>query len=371
MGGCMQWDYDTPAGDITAREGDLFIINEGNFQYGNATLGIYDPTTAAVTHEAFIRANGMRLGDVAQSMTINGDKAWIVVNNSHVVFALDRFTLQERGRIENLTSPRYIYFVNDRKAYITQLWDNRIFIVDPRRYTVTGYITVEGMTPATGSTEQILPWGDDVIVNCWSYNNRIIKIDTATDRITASLEVGMQPRSMAIDNRGKLWVLTDGAPDGGYNGSIDSATDGTSAAAEGPALVCIDCETFTIERRMRFKSDDAPSSLTTNTAGDTLYWLNKGVYRAAVTMQSLPAEAFIPPRGTRYYGLTIQPSTGDIYVADAIDYQQSGTVYIHNSRGIETGSFKTGINPGAFTWNTDPTSLTLSADPPSASNTTL
>ena len=154
FGSCMKWDYGEME-NFSASASGLFITNEGNFQYGNATLSYYDPATKKVENEVFYRANAMKLGDVAQSMTIHNDLGWIVVNNSHVVFAIDLRTFKEVGRITNLTSPRYIHFVSDEKAYVTQLWDNRIFIVNPRRYEITGYIECPGMTPGSGSTEQM------------------------------------------------------------------------------------------------------------------------------------------------------------------------------------------------------------------------
>lgn len=39
-----------------------FSMNEGNFQYGNATLSYYDPETKKVENEIFYRANAMKLG---------------------------------------------------------------------------------------------------------------------------------------------------------------------------------------------------------------------------------------------------------------------------------------------------------------------
>ena len=173
LGGCMKWDY-ADMEEFAATGPGLFITNEGNFQYGNATLSYYDPATKKVENEVFYRANAMKLGDVAQSMTIHNDLGWIVVNNSHVVFAIDLRTFKEVGRITNLTSPRYIHFVSDEKAYVTQLWDNRIFIVNPRRYEITGYIECPGMTPGSGSTEQMVQYGQYVYVNCWSYQNRLL-----------------------------------------------------------------------------------------------------------------------------------------------------------------------------------------------------
>ena len=198
LAGCMKYDYSLPDdmgyGELPEASGDgLFIINEGNFMYGNATLSYYDPAAHTVQNEVFARANGMKLGDVAQSMTIHGDLGWIVVNNSHVIFAIDLKTFREVGRITGLTSPRYMHFVSDTKAYVTQIWDSRICIIDPQRYEVTGYIDCPGMTPENASTEQMVQIGDYVYVNCWSYQNRLLKIDTRTDRIVAQLEVGIQP----------------------------------------------------------------------------------------------------------------------------------------------------------------------------------
>ena len=130
--GCMKWDYGMEEEFHVAGKG-LFITNEGNFQYGNATLSFYNPATKEIENEIFYRANAMKLGDVAQSMVIRDGIGWIVVNNSHVVFAIDIHTFKEVGRITNFTSPRYIHFISDEKAYVTQIWDNRIFIVNPKR----------------------------------------------------------------------------------------------------------------------------------------------------------------------------------------------------------------------------------------------
>ncbi|MDE6742027.1 MAG: YncE family protein [Muribaculaceae bacterium] len=326
--------HPTPEGD----DGTLFILNEGNFQYSNATLSFYSPETREVTNEAFIKANGMKLGDVAQSMTIHNDKGWIVVNNSNVIFAIDPLTVKEKGRIENLTFPRYIHFLNDSKAYVSQLWDNRIAIVDPSSYSITGHIEVPGMKPGSGSTEQMVGYGDYVFCNCWSYQNRIIKIDTRTDEVVGSLEVGIQPNSLVIDRYGKLWTVTDG----GYEGS--------PFGYEAPTLVKIDAETFTIEKRFSFSLGDTCSEICINADKDRIYWINDDIWAMDVTASAPPSTPLLKAKGTLYYGLTVAPVSGDIYVADAIDHQQSGRIYRYSREATLIDQFTVGINPGAFCW---------------------
>ena len=182
FGSCMKWDYGEME-DFSVSASGLFITNEGNFQYSNATLSYYDPATCEVENEVFYRANGFKLGDVAQSMVIRDGIGWIVVNNSHVIFAIDINTFKEVGRITGFTSPRYIHFLSDEKAYVTQIWDYRIFIINPKTYEITGYIECPDMDMESGSTEQMVQYGKYVYVNCWSYQNRILKIDTETDKV--------------------------------------------------------------------------------------------------------------------------------------------------------------------------------------------
>ncbi|MBP3565868.1 MAG: YncE family protein [Alistipes sp.] len=335
--GCMKWEYEDGESFATSGAG-LFVINEGNFQYGNASLSYYNPATKTVENEVFYRANAMKLGDVAQSMTLYGDTGWIVVNNSHVIFAIDPTTFKEKGRIENLTSPRYIHFLSDEKAYVTQLWDNRIFIVNPKRYEITGYIECPAMTMESGSTEQMVQWGKYVFVNCWSYQNRILKIDTTTDKVVAELEVGIQPTSLVLDCYGKLWTITDG----GYEDS--------PYGYEAPSLYRIDAETFTIEKQFRFAKGDAPSEVQLNGRGDKLYWINNDVWAMDVTADRIPVKPFIPYSDTLYYGLTIDPRSGEVYVADAIDYVQAGKIYRYSEQGERLDEFYAGITPGAFCW---------------------
>lgn len=334
---CMKWEYGTDE-DITIPGHGLYVACEGNFQYGNATLSFYNPVTDSVSNELFYKANGMKLGDVAQSMTMHDGKLWIVVNNSHVIFSVDANTLKETGRIVNLPSPRFIHFITDEKAYVTQLWDNRIYIVNPRNHRITGSIEVPGMNRESGSTEQMVQCGKYVYCTCWSYQNKVLKIDSETDRIVAQAPVGLQPKSIVLDINNGLWVMTDG----GFNGS--------PAGHEAPAICLLDTADMSIKRKIRFNLDDTPTDMQMNASRDTLYWINNDIWRMCVNDLRIPGEPVIKSPGSRFYQLTVSPYDGDIYAADAIDYQQPGIVYRYTSSGLFKSKFRTGVTPSDFCW---------------------
>lgn len=344
LSGCMEKPSSVnPLPDVVPEQGHgLFILCEGTFQAGNSSLSFYDTETGQVSANVFSSANdGAKLGDVGQSMTMHDGTLWVVVNSSHVIFAVDPVTFKEKGRITSseMTSPRYIHFVSDDKAYVSQLYDNRILVVDPRTYSVTGTIET-GIENGTASVEQMVSCGDHVIANCWSYQKDIIKIDPRTDKVTDVLEVGVQPQSVCLDADGMLWVLTDG---GGWPEN--------PAGYEAPRLVKVDPEKFEIEKSYSFALGDYPSELQSDAAGENLYFLNGGkVWKMSSDAEALPSSPYIDFDGDAPYALAVCPWNSDVYVADAVDYSQNGAVVRYSADGTVLDEFRTGICPGSFCW---------------------
>lgn len=338
---CAKSPIDTVFFDFTGNSG-VYIVNEGNFMYGNSSLSFYDPITKRVVNHVFQARNGAPLGDVAQSMIIWNNLGFIVINNSGKIYIIDSSTAEYKGQITGLSSPRYIHVINSQKAYITDLYARKITIFNPTTFEKTGIIKVGNSKSEFNqhSTEQMIQYKNLVFTNCWSYDNKILVIDSNTDQLVDSIEVLKQPNSMVIDRNNKIWVITDG----GFEGS--------PYGYEQAGLLKIDAETREIERSFRFTLGDHPLNLCINPSKDTIFFLNRHVWKMSVTEKRLPEKPFIASEYTSstggFYSLGIDPVSSEIYLGDAIDHRQNGMVRRYASSGKLIDEFKVGISPGDF-----------------------
>lgn len=331
----------------------LFITNEGNFMYGTASLSYYDIQNKTVENNVFLRTNGIKLGDVAQSMTIHKGLGYIVVNNSSVIFVIDIRTFELVKILKGFTSPRYIHFVNDEKAYVTDLYAFAITVFNPKTLEITKRIKTDIPGKTSPSTEQMVQYKNYVFTNCWSYDNKILVIDTDTDTAVGYIEVGKQPTSLVIDRNNKLWTITDG----GYEGS--------PYGQEAPALYKVDAETRRVEDVFAFEMGDRGSEICMNDTRDSIFFIRSRkeidngrevsrdhIWKMSVEDTVLPTEPFLTNASTNHwYGLTVDPYTSEVYVADAIDYIQPGYIYRYSAQGQLTDKFQVGVIPGAFCFN--------------------
>ena len=75
----------------------------------------------------------------------------------------------------------------------------------------------------------------------------------------------------------------------------------------------------------------------------------------SIEAETLPAEPFIRPTMTGnmpslYYALGIAPDTEEVYVGDALDYQQRSIIYRYSREGELLDTFTAGVIAGDFCW---------------------
>lgn len=300
-----------------------FIICEGAFGAGNARLDFYHEDGDSVSTDIFQAVNDIPLGDVFQSMLINNDRAYLVVNNSGKIEVVDPSDLTSKGTITGLTSPRYVCFTGTTKAYVSDLFSGVITIINTTDLTVDGTINFPGW-----SEEMLNDNGKIWVTNVQRDYTYILQNNVIVD----SVDVGYGSSSVRKDNSGKIWVLTGGNyPPTAVNSRISR----------------INPTSNDVEWDYEFPSFGA-SKLCANGDKSVLYFLYDGkVYRKNAGDNSNPAE-FISIPSASLYGLNVDPSNGNIWIGDAGDFTTAGTVYVYNSAGTQLTSFSTGVAPSGF-----------------------
>ena len=301
----------------------IFLLNEGNFNAGNGSVSFYSTETRQIYNDLFSTENKRALGDIPSFMAVDGNRGFIVVNNSGTVEAVDLLTMESLGTVTGLSSPRQMV-IEGNNGYVSSLTEDEITVIDLERTEKSGKLEIGS------ASEAMVITGGRLFSAHWSGGNSIVVTDLGSGDVVRSVTVGLEPESMALDKNGRLWVLCTG----GWKGE------------EIPRIVRINTVTLEKEAEFFFRTvDDNPSSLTLNEARDTLFYLDEGVRRMPVTADGMPAVAFIPAGNRLFYKLLIG-SGGKIYVTDAIDYQQKGDLLIYNREGELLDSEQAGIIPG-------------------------
>jgi len=237
-----------------------------------------------------------------------------------------------------LNSPRYLLPVSEDKAYVSSLYSDSLTVIDLNTNTIISYINI------SCSSEQMKKVGDKLYAANWSRlaapsteNNKIAIVDIQHDSFDSYITVGIEPNSMVVDKNNNLWVLCSG----GYDN------------VEKPCLMVINTSDNTVIKQIKFsKKNMSPTSLCINGAGDKLYFLNQDVFSLSINDTEIPSSPFLANDGHLFYSLGIDPQNEDVYISDAMDYQQNGEVFRYNKYGVFLDSERAGIIPGNFAFRT-------------------
>lgn len=303
----------------------FFIVNEGNFGWGNGSLTYYSYDSSRTYNNFFQSVNKRPLGDVPFSMLIHNDYIYIVINNSEKIEIIDRRSLESKTTLTGFISPRNIAVAGLNKAYVTSIYSDTVRILDLKTNKISGFINMKN------SSESIVVIGNKAFIANWIGGNEVFIINTETDQVIDSVEVGIEPESMVVDKRGVVWVLCNG----GWT---------RENYAE---LVGINSQTHEVIKRYQFPDKmNSPLCLTADSDGDTLFYIDEGIKCLNILSDELPSDPFIKNADHQFYKIGVNPVNGDIIATDAIDYQQNGSFMIYSRKGIFVKSSPTGIIPG-------------------------
>lgn len=306
--------------------GGVFIVNEGNYMQGNAALGFVNTGLKQRFDDIFKQANNKNLGDVFQSMNIINDKAYLVINNSGKIEIINPKTFKSFGTITGLRSPRYIVKAGNNKAYVSDIYDNNIFVIDLQSNQIIKKIPVQGWVE-----EMLSLNGNTYITNV--KNNKILVIDEFTDEIIDSITTPFAPKNILKDSANHIWVLCGDA----------------NAIDKRHFIIQLDILNKNIAKKVAINTPNtAANRLRINKEGNTLFWIDEGVFKMNVNDTLLPVNPIVSKDNRIFYGLGIDPKYNEIFVSDAKDFNSNSDVYRYSFNGQLLGKFASGKITGDF-----------------------
>jgi DNA-binding beta-propeller fold protein YncE len=324
----------------------LYVLCEGNMGANKATLDYLDFTTGAYHKNIFPSRNPsqvLELGDVGNDAKIYGSRLWLVINCSNKVEVCDARTARSLGHVD-IPNCRFLAF-HEGHAYVSSYVGGGLSDYDRR-----------------GS---------------------VYKVDTATLRVVARVDVGYQPDEIAVSD-GKLFV----ANSGGYRGATGHGYDTTVSVIDlqsfrvtqtidvAPNLYRLRCDRYGqlwVTSRGIEGDNSQPSRLFVISdgvvtdridlpvsdmafRGDSLCYLattTGGHYETGVIdlrTHAIVSRQLLKPSSAYEietpYGLAVHPETGHLFLMDATNYVSSGSLLCFDKDGRFLWRVSTGDIPG-------------------------
>lgn len=306
-------------------EGAQFILNEGAFTGGTATIdavGLADSNPNQ--QQIFSTLNGYALGNIGQHMIIADSLLIVSINNGGMVRGLSRTTILEKW-LTFISNPRYLG--ESSEHLLVTSWGSNYL---KRLNKYTGII--QDSIDVFGVSEQVFVDGDVAYVGLnggFSNDNRVAIVDLDTKSVDTVI-VGDKPNSFAqIGN--DVIVLCSGYED--WVGGASTPASLWRINSMGVATEII---------RAPSSSDHA---IELKTDGTNLYFLNASYSGAVVkTTNSNPTSwptTAITPSGA--YNLDLINNI--LFFHDAKDFASEGTIYKYDLNGNLLDSLQAGIIP--------------------------
>jgi len=324
-----------PAGDY---QGGFLILNEGQFMQENATVSFLKEDLNHLEDSIFYKVNGMKLGDIAQSMFTDGDDVYFVINNSDRIVVANRWTMEKLSIISSgIKSPRYMVKVSDDKAVVSnwgELFDDDFNPV-PDDYLawvdLNSKIVIDTMPIATGPEQMAYSHGKlyVAIQGIGMADNRVAVVDPADRRILRYIETGYYPTAVVKDDEGYVWVLCQGIP--AWMGN-----------EEGGKLVQINPETDEVITTVDLPADQHPQYMAYD--NQFLYIIvNHVLHKVPVNDPAINASTaavnlqdFALPVQTPY-GISVADQY--LFIGDAGDFTSPGRIYVFELNSLNLVTF--------------------------------
>lgn len=323
-----------PEPDITANNlKGMFIVCEGSYGSADGDITYYNTAIGSAINTLYYSVNNVEAGDIVQSFAIADTLGFLVVNNSQKVIVVNMQDFGTKKTLTGFSYPRDIVRSDEATLYVSNgngTAENYIYSIDLLSLEKTDSLEI-----STGP-ESLLAVGSKVyaaISGGWNNDgNTVIEIDASTFTITRTHPVGSCPVDLVADIDNNIWVYCKGAPDYSNWPDVTYTNAGISKINTATGQVT----TLPIADM----SSSGLKNIAASMDGSIIYYLNGALYSMPATSTALPAMKMVDKA---YYGLDVDPQTGNIVCLDAVNSR----AVVYNTSGVELFDFETGDYPNS------------------------
>ncbi len=318
----------------------VFICNEGAFGQGNGSISFLNTDSNTFSEDLYFAANNLPLGDVAQSIALYDNRAFIAVNNSQKMEVVSLENFKRITTIQGLSSPRF-FIGNGSKGYISDWISDNVYVLNLNNYQI-----IDTIPAGSGPEEMLIVNNKLYVCNSGGFgdDSTITVIDINSNSVIATINTPLNPSSIKLDKDGKVWALCKGSLGSDYTPTPDDAAG---------ALIQINPSSNAIEQQFTFAYNSHPVKMQINKSKDELFFLD-GEYGYAGEIKKLSIYAATQSPATivssSFYGLGINPTTNEIFAGRG-DFSGRAYVLRFTSDGTLIDSALAGIAPNGFAFN--------------------
>lgn len=329
---CSDSDDVKPKVEVTWEEG-AFILHEGSMGHNNSKLAYYNTKTNELVEDIFEEQNGKKLGDTAQDIIIYGEKMYITVNVSNMIYITDlKGKLVKGGEITtsntSIKDPRYLAAHNGF-VYISS-YGGAVAKLDTTNLKIVGHL------PTPKYSEKLAISDNKLFVGTATFgdvvNNTITVIDLQTFTNLEHVEVESNPSVVVNDDNNNIFICSpwQNKP----LTKMDAQTYSTTTI-EGSMV-----SNITLQKN-RLLMYNMNYSTTPATATFSQYDIvnNKLSNTSFLKIETMPEAE--KAEINKIYHISVDPKNYDIYVTTS-DYSTTGSVYIFDEQGNYKKHFKAG-----------------------------
>lgn len=318
-----------PMTEEQSYDNGVLIVNEGPFMGGSGSLDFYDRAKDSVIRNVYNTVNdGQVIGSILQSISVIGDNAYLVVNNSAKIEVVDAKTMKYKNTITGVYGPRYISDLGNGNAVVSE-WGTDGLTGQLKKINLST-MTVTDSVSVSGPEQMVVSEGKIYVANSGGFGeSNVVSVHNFDLVQQIEIPVGKRTIDMVQDVNSDIWVLSGGS-------YIDD--DGASL-----------CQIKNDISQNCMTLGGFPSDLIIDANGANLYYVENGEIRIVnVNSPTISGVVVVPNVTGTIYGLGYDGNQGALYIGVTPDFSSESTTHVVYENGDATISFTTGVLTNGF-----------------------